>query len=134
MKEHERGGMHQIGLTIVRYEWECLNKACILKTTPKEPTEDHEIYESLALGKISLVSRIHRKGVHSVLMTWKKLVLKTDTKVFKLIEAESRIYASIDFTIIGSYNGLSPVWWQTIIRTYIVLMLIGSLVTKFKEI
>ena len=36
-------------------------------------------------------------------------------KMSELIEAEWRIYAPVNYTIIGSDNGLSPGWHQAII-------------------
>ena len=40
-------------------------------------------------------------------------------------EAELRIYAPVNYTIIGSDNGLSPVRWQPIIRARDGLLSIG---------
>ena len=50
------------------------------------------------------------------------------------IEAEWRIYASLNWVIIGSDNGLSPVRRQAIIRTNAEILLIGTLGTNFSEI
>ena len=50
------------------------------------------------------------------------------------MEAELRIYASVNYTIMGSYNGLSPGWHQTIIWTNAGILLIGPLGTNFNEI
>ena len=44
-----------------------------------------------------------------------------------LIEAEWRIYASVNYAIIGSDNGLSPGRRQAIIWTNAGILLIGSL-------
>ena len=52
----------------------------------------------------------------------------------KLIEAEWRIYASLNRAIIGSDNGLSPVRRQAIIWTNVGILLIGPLGTNFCEI
>ena len=51
-----------------------------------------------------------------------------------LIEAEWRIYASLNWVIIGSDNGLSPVRHQAIIWTNAGILLIGPLGTNFGEI
>ena len=51
-----------------------------------------------------------------------------------LIEAEWRIYASLNWAIIGSDNGLPPVWRQAIIWTNAGILLIGPLGTNFSEI
>ena len=51
-----------------------------------------------------------------------------------LIEAEWRIYASLNWVIIGSDNGLSIVRRQAIIWTNAGILLIGPLGTKFTEI
>ena len=48
-------------------------------------------------------------------------------------EAEWRIYASLNWVIIGSDNGLSPVRRQAIIWTNAVVLLIGPLGTNFSE-
>ena len=34
-----------------------------------------------------------------------------------MLKSDSRIYVSVIYTIIGSYNGLSAVWHQAIIWT-----------------
>ena len=52
----------------------------------------------------------------------------------KLIEAEWRIYASLNYTITGSDNGLSPGGRQAIIWTNAGILLIGPLATNFSEI
>ena len=52
----------------------------------------------------------------------------------KLIEAEWRIYASLNWVIIGSDNGLSPVRCQAIIWIIVGILLIGPLGTNFSEI
>ena len=54
--------------------------------------------------------------------------------VIWLIEAEWRIYASLNWIIIGSDNGLSPVRRQAIIWNIAGIMLIGPLGTNFSEI
>ena len=51
-----------------------------------------------------------------------------------LIEAEWRIYASVNYTNIGSDNGLSPDRRQAIIWTNTGKLLIGSWGTNFSEI
>ena len=51
----------------------------------------------------------------------------------QLIEAEWRIYASVNFTIIGSDNGLSPDRRQAIIWTNAGILLIWPLGTNFSE-
>ena len=51
-----------------------------------------------------------------------------------LIEAEWRIYASVNLTIIGSDNGLSPGRRQAITWTSAGILLIGPLGTNFSEI
>ena len=43
-------------------------------------------------------------------------------------------HASVNFTIIGSDNGLSPDWCQAIIWTNAGILLIGPLGTNFSEI
>ena len=53
---------------------------------------------------------------------------------YELIEAEWRIYASLNWVIIGSDNGLSPVRRQAIIWTNAGILLIGPLGTSFSEI
>ena len=50
-----------------------------------------------------------------------------------LIEAEWHIYASPNYTIIASDNGVWPVWHQTIIWTNAGLLLIKTLGTNFSE-
>ena len=52
----------------------------------------------------------------------------------KLIEAERRIYASVNYAIIGPDNALSPDRRQAIIRTNAGILLIGPLGTNFSEI
>ena len=52
----------------------------------------------------------------------------------KLIEAERRIYASVNWAIIGSNNGLSPVRHQAIIWTNAGLFSIRHQGTYFNEI
>ena len=52
----------------------------------------------------------------------------------ELIEAEWRLYASVNYAIIGSDNGLSPVWWQPIIWTHDGLLSIWPKGTYFIEI
>ena len=52
----------------------------------------------------------------------------------KLIEAEWRIYASLNWVTIGSDNGLSPLRRQAIIWTNVVILLIRPLGTNFSEI
>ena len=54
--------------------------------------------------------------------------------VFLLIEAEWRIYASLNWVFIGSDNGLSPVPRQPIIWTNAGVLLIGRLRRNFREI
>ena len=51
-----------------------------------------------------------------------------------LIEDEWRIYASVNYTIIGSDNGLSPDRHQSIIWTSAGILLIGPLGTNFSGI
>ena len=51
-----------------------------------------------------------------------------------LIEAEWRMYASLNWIIIGSDNGLSPVRRQAIIWTNGGILLIGPLGTNFSVI
>ena len=53
---------------------------------------------------------------------------------FNSIEAEWRIYASLNWAITGSDNGLSPVRRQAIIWTNAGILLIGALGTNFNEI
>ena len=50
-----------------------------------------------------------------------------------IIEAEWPRYASINYAIIGSDNGLSPVWRHAVIWTNDGLLLIGHLGTNFSE-
>ena len=54
-------------------------------------------------------------------------------QIFQLIEAEWRIYASVNWAFIGSNNGLSTDWHQAIIWTNAGILLIGPLETNFKE-
>ena len=51
-----------------------------------------------------------------------------------LIEAEWRIYESLNWAVIGSDNGLSPIRHQAIIWTNAGILLIGPLGTNFSEI
>ena len=51
-----------------------------------------------------------------------------------LNEAERRKYTSLHKTIIGSDNGLLPVWHQAIIWTNGGMILIASLRTNFSKI
>ena len=53
--------------------------------------------------------------------------------LLQLIEAEWRIYASLNWVIIGSDNGLSPVRRQAIIWTNVGILLIWPLGTNFNE-
>ena len=53
--------------------------------------------------------------------------------VHQLIEAEWRIYASLNWVILGSDNGLSPVRRQAIIWTNSGILLIWHLGTNFNE-
>ena len=50
------------------------------------------------------------------------------------IEAEWRIYASVNETVIGLDNGLSPGRHQAIIWTNAGILLIGPLSTNFSKI
>ena len=50
------------------------------------------------------------------------------------LEAEWRIYASLNWVIIGSDNGLAPVQRHAIIWTNAVILLIGPSGTNFSEI
>ena len=60
---------------------------------------------------------------------------KGTVKESKFIEAEWHIYASVNYTIIGSDYGLLPDWCQAIIiRTNARILLIGPLGTNFSEI
>ena len=52
---------------------------------------------------------------------------------FELIQAEWRIYASVNLHIIGSDNGLSPDRRQAIIWTNAGILLIRSLGINFSE-
>ena len=52
----------------------------------------------------------------------------------QLIEAEWRIYTSVNYTIIGSDNGLSPAWRQAINWTNAGILLTVPLGTNFSEI
>ena len=53
---------------------------------------------------------------------------------YELIEAKWRIYASLNWVIIGSDNGLSPVRCQAIIWTNAGILLIGPLGTSCCEL
>ena len=57
-----------------------------------------------------------------------------NNRIRKHIEAEWRIYASLNWVIIGSDNGLSPVRRQAITWTNVGILLIGPLGTNFSEI
>ena len=65
------------------------------------------------------------------------IILKQYYSIFnistELIEAEWRIYTSVDNTIIGSDNGLSPVRHQAIICFNAGFLLIGPMGTAFIE-
>ena len=64
-----------------------------------------------------------------LLMSWYQ------SGILKLIEAEWRIYASVNFiTIINSDNGLSPCGCHAMIWTNAVILLIGPLGTNFNGI
>ena len=73
-------------------------------------------------------------------MIWVALVQIMACRLFslgemsQLIEAEWRIHASLNWVIIGSDNGLSPVRRQAIIWTNTGILLIGPLGTNFSEI
>ena len=54
--------------------------------------------------------------------------------IVQLIEAEWHIYASVNHTITGSDNGLSPDRRQAIIWTNVGILLIGPPGTNFSEI
>ena len=54
--------------------------------------------------------------------------------ISQFIEAEWRIYATLNWVIISSDNGLSPVRRQVIIWTNAGILLIGPLGTNFSEI
>ena len=56
------------------------------------------------------------------------------TELNQLIEAELCIYASVNYAIIGSDNGLSPGRRQAIIWTNAGILLIRTLETNFSEI
>ena len=62
------------------------------------------------------------------------LVLLLATLIIWLVEAEWRIFASLNWVIIVSDNGLSPVRRQAIIWTNAGILLIGPLGTSFSEI
>ena len=57
-----------------------------------------------------------------------------NTTTLKLTETEWHIYASVNYTIIGSDNGLLPGRHQAIIWTNDGILLIGPLGTNFSEI
>ena len=69
---------------------------------------------------------------------YENLVNDANWKVFpislKLISPECRIYASVNWVIIGSDNGLLPVCGQAITRTNAHSLSIGPLGTSFCEI
>ena len=52
----------------------------------------------------------------------------------QLIEDEWHVYASVNYAIIGSDNGLPPRRCQAIVWTNAGILLIGLLGTKFNEI
>ena len=56
------------------------------------------------------------------------------TCIFYVIKAEWPIYASGNYTTIGSDNGLLPVWQQAIIWTNAGILLTGPLKMNFSEI
>ena len=62
------------------------------------------------------------------------LALNRRGAIIQLIEAEWRIYASLNRAIIGSDNGLSPVRRQAIIWTNAGILLIEPLGTNFSEV
>ena len=62
------------------------------------------------------------------------LYMQKNQMSFWLIQAEWRIYASVQYTNISSYNGLSPVRRQAIIRTNVAILLIRPYGTYFNEI
>ena len=51
-----------------------------------------------------------------------------------LIEDEWRMYASVNYNVIGSDNGLPPDRRQAVIWTNAGILLIGPLATNFSEI
>ena len=53
--------------------------------------------------------------------------------LFYIIEAEWCLYASVNLTIIGSDNGLSPGRHQAIIWTNAGIFLIGPLGTNYND-
>ena len=53
---------------------------------------------------------------------------------YQLLLTEWRIYASVNYTIIGSHNGLSPIRRQAIIWTNAGILSIEPLGTNFCEI
>ena len=61
------------------------------------------------------------------------MILDTTNKP-KLIEAQWRLYVSVQHTDIGSNNGLSPGRRQAIILTNAGMLLTGPLETNFSEI
>ena len=56
------------------------------------------------------------------------------TCVIWLIGTDWRTYASLNYVMAGSDNGLSSDWRQAIIRTNIYIMLIVSLETNYRAI
>ena len=58
---------------------------------------------------------------------------KTADNFFYLIDAKIRIYASVNKVIIGSDNGLSPIWCQAIIWANNGLLSVGPLGTNSSE-
>ena len=50
------------------------------------------------------------------------------------LSVECHLYASANLAIVGSDNGLSPVWHQAIIQLNASLLLIGPLKRNFNDI
>ena len=67
------------------------------------------------------------------MMKWKQNPIWY-AQCLKLIEAEWCMYASVNYTIIGSDNGLSPARRQAIIWANAGILLIGPFETNFGEI
>ena len=93
------------------------------------------IYEFMNLRR-PRIARFSNIGLVHIPVALKILVncSMISVKIFQLIEAKWHIHASLNWVIIGSNNGLSPVQRQAIIWTNAGILLIGPLDTNFSEI
>ena len=89
------------------------------------------LLSSVAIGR-HLNHQIDQDKLASIMVCWFSYISHRLINPLRLSDAY--IYASLNWVIIGSDNGLSPVLGQAIIWTIAGILLIGPLGTNFSEI